>query len=145
MLFDRQALCNFISFTKYVLPSYKFLVHHVNLIKKFKADKIGFLSRSTQNLIFRVGGKPGVYTNVAEHVEWIREMIKDTSDDGDNDQTSDDNRISSPSDVKSDLTSAASEEETSSNGAGGLKCRASNGKLCKFPFEFRGKVSLKFN
>ena len=89
-----------------------------------------------------------MYTNVAEHVDWIREMIKDTSDDGDDgddDQTSDDNQINAPSDVKSDLTSAVSEEDNSSNGAGGLKCRASNGKLCKFPFEFRGKVSLKFN
>merc|ERR550532_1228802 len=70
-------------------------------------------------------------------------MIKDTSDDGDDgddDQTSDNNQINAPSDVQSDLTSAVSEEDNSSNGAGGLKCRASNGKLCKFPFEFRGKV-----
>ena len=86
-----------------------------------------------------------MYTNVAEHVDWIREMIKDTSDDGDNDQNSDDNQITTPSDVKSDLTSTVSEEDNSSNGAAGLKCRSSNGKLCKFPFEFRGKVSLKFN
>lgn len=80
-----------------------------------------------------------MYTNVAEHVEWIREMIKDTSDDSEDGQNSDDNQIDPPSDAKSDLTSTDSEED-SSKGATGLKCLASNGKFCKFPFEFRGKV-----
>ena len=75
---------------------------------------------------------------MAEHVQWIREMIKDTSDDSEDGQNSDDNQISTPSDAKSDLTS--SEEDNSSKGAAGLKCLASNGKFCKFPFEFRGKV-----
>ena len=93
-----------------------------------------------QKLIFRVGGKPGVYTNVGEHVEWIREMIRDTSDDSEDGQNSDDNQINAPSDAKSDLTTTDREEDTSNRGAAGLKCLASNGKFCKFPFEFRGKV-----
>ena len=82
-----------------------------------------------------MGGKPGVYTNVAEHVEWIREMITDTSDD---DQTIDENVQKSLPDDKSDLISTEA-EKGNDNGAG-LKCLASNGKFCKFPFKFRGKV-----
>ena len=76
---------------------------------------------------------------MAEHVQWIKEMIRDTSDDSEDGQNSDDNQISAPSDAKSDLTST-SEEDNNSKGAAGLKCLASNGKFCKFPFEFRGKV-----
>ena len=77
-----------------------------------------------------------MYTNVAEHVEWIREMITDTSDD---DQTSDENvPPNTLTDDKSDLISTEA-EKGNDNGAG-LKCLASNGKFCKFPFKFRGKV-----
>ena len=67
-------------------------------------------------------------------------MIKDTSADSEDGQKSDDSQIKAPSDIKSDLTSTDSEEGNSSKGATGLKCLASNGKFCKFPFEFRGKV-----
>ena len=85
-----------------------------------------------------------MYTNVAEHVEWIREMIKDTSDGGDDDQTSDDDVQNAPTEIKSDLISTETEKGNSDNGAG-LKCFASNGKFCKFPFKFRGKVKYERN
>ena len=67
-------------------------------------------------------------------------MIKDTSADSEDGQKSDDSQIKGTSDIKSDLTSTDSQEGNSSKGATGLKCLASNGKFCKFPFEFRGKV-----
>ena len=98
------------------------------------------VTKCWNKLVFRVGGKPGVYTNVAEHVQWIREMITDTSD---GDQTSDDNVQNAPTEIKSDLISTEAEKGNSNNGAG-LKCFASNGKFCKFPFKFRGKVRLKY-
>ena len=88
----------------------------------------------------RVGGKPGVYTSVAEHVAWVREMIRLTSgdqDEGDNEEDSD-------KDTKDDSDKDASESSSKGAGVGGLpglaRCVASNGKPCRFPFRFRGKV-----
>ena len=112
----------------------------------------------------RVGGKPGVYTSVAEHVAWVREMIRLTSgdqDEGDNEDDSDkdikddidkDTKDDSDKDTKDDsdkdtkVVSDKDASESSSKGAGvgglpGLaRCVASNGKPCRFPFRFRGKV-----
>jgi len=68
----------------------------------------------------RKGGKPGVYTNVFDHVEWIKNQI-------------------SPRVVNSPKPTSAP-----SVGNGflniGIKCITSNGKECKFPFKFRNKV-----
>ena len=98
----------------------------------------------------RVGGKPGVYTSVAEHVAWVREMIRLTSGDQDkgdnvtredNDQDTEDD---SDEDKKDDSDKDASEGSSKGAGVGGLpglaRCVASNGKPCRFPFRFRGKV-----
>lgn len=98
----------------------------------------------------RVGGKPGVYTSVAEHVAWVREMIRLTSgdqDEGDNDTMEDndqDTEDDSDEDKKDDSDKDASEGSSKGAGVGGLpglaRCVASNGKPCRFPFRFRGKV-----
>ena len=98
----------------------------------------------------RVGGKPGVYTSVAEHVAWVREMIRLTSgdrDEGDNDTKEDndqDTKDDSDEDKKDDSDKDASEGSSKGAGVGGLpglaRCVASNGKPCRFPFRFRGKV-----
>ena len=98
----------------------------------------------------RVGGKPGVYTSVAEHVAWVREMIRLTSgdqDEGDNDTKEDndqDTEDDSDEDKKDDSDKDASEGSSKGAGVGGLpglaRCVASNGKPCRFPFRFRGKV-----
>ena len=98
----------------------------------------------------RVGGKPGVYTSVAEHVAWVREMIRLTSgdrDEGDNDTMEDndqDTEDDSDEEIKGDSDKDASEGSSKGAGVGGLpglaRCVASNGKPCRFPFRFRGKV-----
>ena len=100
----------------------------------------------------RVGGKPGVYTSVAEHVAWVREMIRLTSgdqDEGDNEEDSDkksdkDIKDDNDKDTKDDSDKDASESSSKGAGVGGLaglaRCVASNGKPCRFPFRFRGKV-----
>ena len=98
----------------------------------------------------RVGGKPGVYTSVAEHVAWVREMIRLTSgdqDEGDNDTKEDndqDTEDDSDEEIKGDSDKDASEGSSKGAGVGGLpglaRCVASNGKPCRFPFRFRGKV-----
>ena len=91
-------------------------------------------------IFFRIGGKPGVYTNVVAHLDWIREMIKDTSNDYEEENVSD-TEVSDNDGQFNELskTSSESEENLKSSGTG-IKCLASNGKLCKFPFKFRGKV-----
>merc|ERR1712123_88414 len=67
----------------------------------------------------RKGGKPGVYTNVFDHVNWIENQITP--------------RVA---------TSPSSSSQNSGNGLTGfgINCIASNGKECKFPFKFRNKV-----
>ena len=65
----------------------------------------------------RFGGKPGVYTNVADHIDWIEKMIKDEDD---------------------NITDVQPEQPQGPQV--GLRCRTSNGKFCKFPFKFQGKV-----
>ena len=82
----------------------------------------------------RIGGKPGVYTNVMDHVDWINsninEEIKEVTTENSKEEI-----IDIGSESKSELLSA----EASETGVG-LKCLSSNGKLCKFPFKFQGKV-----
>ena len=115
----------------------------------------------------RKGGKPGVYTNVMEHVDWIREQI--------NQQTNGTNEVITAPSTPSTTTTTTSTTSTStstttsktttsttistttttttsitvtslptitipSRGNFGIKCLSSNGKLCKFPFKFRGKI-----
>ena len=70
----------------------------------------------------RFGGKPGVYTNVADHIDWIEKMIKDEDEDEDDNITDVD------------------PEQPQGGPQVGLRCRTSNGKFCKFPFKFQGKV-----
>eukprot|EP00092_Neocalanus_flemingeri_P014658 GFUD01015820.1.p1 GENE.GFUD01015820.1~~GFUD01015820.1.p1 ORF type:complete len:899 (+),score=149.51 GFUD01015820.1:113-2809(+) len=66
----------------------------------------------------RKGGKPGVYTNVLDHVDWIENQISP--------------RVSNPGNPPSVPNTGFSNF--------GIKCVTSNGKECKFPFRFRNKV-----
>jgi secreted trypsin-like serine protease len=65
----------------------------------------------------RKGGKPGVYTNVFDHVNWIENQISPRV-------------VNLPS------------SQNTGNGLSsfGINCVSSNGKECKFPFKFRNKV-----
>ena len=117
----------------------------------------------------RKGGKPGVYTNVMDHVDWIMEQI--------NQQTNQSNQViptttttttttttstttstttiktttSPTTTILTTISTTVSISSTSSSsslptitfpsrGNFGIKCLSSNGKLCKFPFKFRGKI-----
>ena len=64
----------------------------------------------------RQGGKPGVYTNVMDHLDWIRDQIGRSSSGG------------------GGLAIGGG------GGGGSVQCVASNGKPCKFPFRFRGQL-----
>ena len=107
------------------------------------SDQTFYYNRYTLYIhnFFRIGGKPGVYTNVVAHLDWIREMIKDTSNDYEEENVSDTEVSDNDGQLSNELskTSSESEENLKSSGTG-IKCLASNGKLCKFPFKFRGKV-----
>merc|ERR1719481_128927 len=90
----------------------------------------------------RKGGKPGVYTNVFDHVDWIDEQIS--------------TRVVSQTPPPTTTRTVAPSSPTATPSSPvtasvplitarpvpnfGLRCQTSNGKLCKFPFKFRNKV-----
>jgi len=82
----------------------------------------------------RKGGKPGVYTNVFDHVDWIDEQISPRVV----------NQTPPPPPPIVSTSSPATTTVTVTPGKPvsnfGIRCQASNGKVCKFPFKFRNKV-----
>jgi len=80
----------------------------------------------------RKGGKPGVYTNVLDHVEWIEDQISTRIVNKPISQSTP--PTTSPKITSSTATLAARPTNF------GIRCQASNGKLCKFPFKFRNKI-----
>merc|ERR1719206_1269070 len=81
----------------------------------------------------RKGGKPGVYTNVFDHVDWIDDQISPPVV----------NQTPPPPpppivSTSSPATTTVTPGKPVSNF--GIRCQASNGKVCKFPFKFRNKV-----
>ena len=80
----------------------------------------------------RIGGKPGVYTNVMDHFDWINSNIQDKKKEVTTESTNEE-IIDIGSESKSEFT-------RTSNDSAGLNCLASNGKVCRFPFKFQGKV-----
>ena len=99
----------------------------------------------------RKGGKPGVYTNVMEHVDWIREQINQHSNQSNDVKvtltttTLTTTTITNSSKITTSTTTISSTPSlptttSSSRSNFGIKCLSSNGKLCKFPFKFRGKI-----
>ena len=98
----------------------------------------------------RKGGKPGVYTNVMEHVDWIREQINQQSNQSKDVMPTHTTTTLTTTTINSSkittstttISSTASLPTTTSSSDGnfGIKCLSSNGKLCKFPFKFGGKI-----
>merc|ERR1712106_1012664 len=83
----------------------------------------------------RKGGKPGVYTNVFDHVNWIENQIS----------TRIVTQTAAPSTAPkvttlASVTTSATVTTGKSSSNFGIRCQSSNGKACKFPFKFRNKV-----
>ena len=77
----------------------------------------------------RKGGKPGVYTNVFDHVDWINSQVSPRI-------------VIQPPSPPPIVTTSAPVAVTQGNIISnfGIQCQASNGKACQFPFKFRNKV-----